>query len=150
MSHPPRYVEVTQEAGRDFVLRGIQGEVVMLNLLRFRDVADYSASPDLGLEEPISGRQAYQLYLDHTLPFLIESGGQLDLVAEGGSLLIGPSDERWDLALLVRHRSVETFLAFARNEAYLDGIGHRLAAIEDSRLLPLVPAEEVGHPPEAS
>lgn len=111
----------------------------MLNLLRFRDVADYSAFPDLEPEEPISGREAYQLYMDHTLPFLLESGGRLDLVADGGRFLIGPSDERWDLALLVRHHSVETFMAFAGNEAYLAGMGHRIAAIEDSRLLPLAP-----------
>ncbi|MGD2067720.1 MAG: DUF1330 domain-containing protein [Gemmatimonadota bacterium] len=140
MPDPPPFLEPTQEAGRDFLLRGIRGEVVMLNLLRLREVADYSASPDLEPEEPISGRQAYQLYIDHTLPFLREADGRLDLVAEGGAFLIGPPDERWDLALLVRHRSVEAFLAFAQHEAYLAGIGHRLAAIEDSRLLPLVPS----------
>jgi len=33
------YLEPTQEAGRAFVMRGIEGEVVMLNLLRFREVA---------------------------------------------------------------------------------------------------------------
>jgi len=32
-------------------------------------------------------------------------------------------------------------MAFAQNEAYLSGMGHRLAAVEDSRLLPLVPSE---------
>jgi hypothetical protein len=141
MSQASTYLEPTQEAGRDFVLRGIQGEVVMLNLLRFRDVADYAASPELEPDEPISGREAYQRYMDHTRPFLSESGGGLDLVAEGGRYLIGPADERWDLVLLVRHRSVEAFMAFAQNEAYLAGMGHRTAAIEDSRLLPLVPAE---------
>lgn len=140
MSQSRTYLEPTQEAGRDFVLRGIQGEVVMLNLLRFRDVADYSASPELEPDEPISGREAYQRYMDHTRPFLSDSGGALDLVAEGGHFLIGPPDERWDLVLLVRHRSAEAFLAFAQNEAYLAGMGHRIAAIEDSRLLPLVPA----------
>lgn len=141
MSQASTYLEPTQEAGRDFVLRGIQGEVVMLNLLRFRDVADYSASPELAPDEPISGRKAYQRYMDHTRPFLSESGGGLDLVAEGGHYLIGPADERWDLVLLVRHRSVEAFMAFAQDEAYLAGMGHRTAAIEDSRLLPLVPTE---------
>jgi hypothetical protein len=29
-------------------------------------------------------------------------------------------------------------MAFASNPEYLSGIGHRLAALEDSRLLPLV------------
>lgn len=140
MPDEPAYLEPTQEAGRDFFLRGIQGQVVMLNLLRLREVADYSAAPELAPDEPISGRQAYQLYIDHTLPHLGESGGRLDLIADGGPFLIGPPGECWDLALLVRHRSVETFMAFAQNEAYLAGMGHRLAAVEDSRLLPLVPA----------
>ena len=52
------YLEPTQESGRDFLLRGIEGEVVMLNLLRFRDVADYSATPELRPDEPISGSEA--------------------------------------------------------------------------------------------
>jgi len=120
--------------------RGIEGEVVMLNLLRFRDVADYSATPELEPVSQISGAEAYQLYVDHTLPHLKDSGGDLEFVGGGGDYLIGPSDERWDLALLVRHSSVQNFLSFASNEAYLSGIGHRFAAIADSRLLPLVRA----------
>jgi virulence-associated protein VagC len=130
------YLEPTQESGRDFLMRGIEGEVVMLNLLRFRDVADYSATPDIEPDTPISGAEAYELYIEHTLPHLRESGGDVDFMGEGGSLLIGPSEERWDMVLLVRHKSVETFMSFASNEAYLGGMGHRLAAISDSRLLP--------------
>jgi hypothetical protein len=40
--------------------------------------------------------------------------------------------------MLIRQRSVEAFLAFASDSAYLAGIGHRTAALADSRLLPLV------------
>jgi uncharacterized protein (DUF1330 family) len=132
------YLEPTQEAGRDFVLRGISGEIVMLNLLRFRSVADYSAHPDLASEQPISGAQAYDRYIAHTMPYLTQSGGAVLFYGEGSAFLIGPADERWDRAMLVRQSSVESFLAFAKHEAYLAGIGHRTAAIEDSRLLPLV------------
>jgi uncharacterized protein (DUF1330 family) len=125
------------EAGRDFVMRGIAGEVVMLNLLRLRETADYSDALHLAPPQPISGREAYERYIDHTLPFLEASGGRLDLLAEGGRFLIGPSDECWDLVLLVRHKDVATFLAFEHEAAYFAGIGHRTAGIEDSRLLPL-------------
>lgn len=135
----PTHLEPTQESGRDFMMRGMEGEVVMLNLLRFREVADYSATPELEPDTPITGAEAYQLYIEHTLPHLRESGGDLEFVGEGGSFLIGPSDERWDLVLLVRHTSVQTFMSFASNEAYLGGMGHRLAAISDSRLLPIIP-----------
>lgn len=133
-----RYLEVTQEAGRAFMMRGIEGPVVMLNLLRFRDTADYSTVPELAPDTPISGAQAFRLYIDHTLPHLRESGGELLFLGTGGAFLIGPDAERWDMAMLVKQASVQSFLAFAGHEPYLGGLGHRTAALEDSRLLPLV------------
>ena len=133
------FLEPTQDAGRALWMRGIEGEVVMLNLLRLREVADYSAHPDLAPDRPISGAQAYDLYIAHTLPFLVASGGGLMFLGDGGPWLIGPPGERWDRAMLVRQSSVQAFMAFAADSAYLAGIGHRTAAVEDSRLLPLVP-----------
>ena len=137
------YLEATQEAGRAFVMRGIAGPVVMLNLLRFREIADYSATPHLAPPTPISGEAAYRRYMHHTLPHLSEAGGEAIFLGRGGAYLIGPADERWDAVLLVRQRSVADFLAFASDEAYLEGMGHRTAALEDSRLLPLV-EEDLG------
>ena len=119
-------------------MRRIEGEVVMLNLLRFREVADYSNFPDLAPAQPISGAEAYQRYMEHALPYLRESGGEIIFLGRGGQFLIGPESESWDLVLLARQDSVEAFLAFANNKSYLSGIGHRAAALEDSRLLPLV------------
>ena len=131
------YLDPTQEAGRALMARGISGPVVMLNLMRFRAVADYSAAPELAPPEPISGAEAYDRYIDHTLPFLTKSGGELLFLGEGGPFLIGPAEERWDKAMLVRQASLQSFMAFASDAAYLAGIGHRTAALEDSRLLPL-------------
>ena len=128
------------ESGRAFMQRGISGEIVMLNLLRFRETADYSAFPELASPGPITGAEAFRKYIDHTLPFLKESGGELIFLGEGGNFLIGPQDERWDLIMLVRQRSADSFVAFASNAAYLAGLGHRMAALADSRLLPLVAA----------
>jgi hypothetical protein len=132
------YLEPTQAAGHALMMRGIAGEVVMLNLLRLRDVADYAANPELALEHPISGAEAYDRYIAHTLPFLTASGGSLMFLGEGGPFLIGPEGERWDRAMLVRQNSLHAFMAFAGNAACLAGLGHRTAAVEDSRLLPLV------------
>jgi len=110
----------------------------MLNMLRLREVADYSGSPDLAPETQITGREAFQKYIDHTLPFLKESGGELLLLGEGGNFFIGPNDEQWNVVMLVKQRTIESFFAFASNPEYLAGIGHRTAAILDSRLLPIV------------
>jgi hypothetical protein len=71
------YLEPTQESGRQFFAQGITGPVVMLNLLRFRATADYSATPDLAPPSPITGEEAYRLYMEHTLPHLEKSGGNL-------------------------------------------------------------------------
>jgi uncharacterized protein (DUF1330 family) len=132
-----KYLMPTQEAGRNFIMRQIQGSVVMLNLIRFREIADYSATPELMPTEPISGKRAYQIYIEHTLPFLTESGGEILFMGEGASFLIGPPNERWDAVLLIRQTSVNSFLAFESNEEYMKGIGHRTASLEDSRLLPV-------------
>ena len=110
---------------------------VMLNMLSFREIADYSATPNLAPESPISGEEAYRRYSVHTLPLLQAAGGSVEYSGTGGRYLIGPDDESWDLVLLVRHRSVEAFMAFATDEEYLAGSGHRTAALDDSRLLPL-------------
>lgn len=59
-------------------------------------------------------------------------------LGKGAHFLIGPANERWDAVMLVRQRSVDDFMAFAANPEYMHGIGHRVAALEDSRLLPLV------------
>lgn len=132
-----RYLAPSQSAGKLFVQRGIESCVVMLNLLRFRDVADYSANPELAPAAPISGAEAFDRYIRHTLPFLRESGGKIKFLGAGGPFLIGPEDERWDMAMLVCQNSVASFLAFASHDAYLAGLGHRTAALADSRLLPL-------------
>ena len=131
------YLEPTQESGRAFFTRGMAGKVVMLNLLRFRATADYSATPQLAPAGPITGEAAYRLYMLHTLPHLERSGGRIIFYGRGGEFLVGPSGERWDAVMLVEQSSTAAFMAFATNAEYLAGIGHRTAALEDSRLLPL-------------
>ena len=133
-----RYLMPTQQSGRDFIMRKICGNVVMLNLLRFREYADYSETPWLAPNEPISGAMAYELYVSHTLPYLKKSGGEILFMGKGGNFLIGPIDEKWDLVLLIRQSNVDSFMAFESNSEYMKGIGHRTAALEDSRLLPLI------------
>jgi len=120
-----------------FFQREIEGPVTMLNLLRFHDQADYSASPELAPPQPITGQEAYEIYVNLTTPFLEEVGGTVSYLGRGGHYLIGPIEERWDLVLLVKHRSVQVFMSMAENSAYMSVLGHRTAALADSRLLPI-------------
>ena len=64
------HLEPSDKNARRLFERGIEGPVTMLNLLRFREEADYAELPQLAPPSPISGRAAYDLYVRHTLPFL--------------------------------------------------------------------------------
>jgi hypothetical protein len=67
---------------------------------------------------------------------LVDRRRELLFMGAGGTFFIGPGEERWDRAMLVRQASVESFIAFASKRWLPDGaIGHRTAALEDSRLL---------------
>ena len=110
-----RYIEPTKASGARFFADPPDGPVVMLNLLRFRDVADYAAHPELAPETPISGAEAYQRYAAHALPFVEAAGGELLYSGRGGPYLIGPEDGRWDLVLLVKHQSAQAFLSHLRS-----------------------------------
>lgn len=66
----------------------MQGGVGTLNLLRFRETADYSVTPELAPETAISGAAAFQRHIEHTLPYLHETGGDLLFIGAGGPFLI--------------------------------------------------------------
>ncbi|MEL6650534.1 MAG: DUF1330 domain-containing protein [Bacteroidota bacterium] len=133
------YINATRDAGIAFVKRQIKGEVVMLNLLKYRETADYAESPELAPETPISGAEAYRLYMKFTTPLLEKAGASVLYAGKAGGHLIGPEEEDWDLMLLVKHKSVDAFLAFANDPEYQKTAGHRGAALLDSRLLPIIP-----------
>lgn len=137
MSARRPYLEVSPEQGAAFFGTPDAGPVVMLNLLRFRDRADYSHAPDLEAEGGCSGREAYFLYMRDMTPLLEASGGEVLFSGTAAHFLIGPQDERWDHVLLVRQASKASFLAFASNPEAQRITAHRAAAISDSRLLPI-------------
>ncbi len=141
---PMPYLEPTNTSADALIGRQISGPITMLNLLRFREIADYSANPDLAPAQPISGAQAYRRYAEHTVPYLIASGGEIVFEGTGGDFFIGPGDESWDHVLLVRQASLDEFFAFASNPGYLAGLGHRTAALADSRLLPIAELQTSG------
>ena len=132
------YISPTDEQGKEFYQDyHDKGKVVMLNLLKFREVADYSNFEELRPANEISGREAYQLYIENTMPILAKAGAKVLFSGSTKGFLIGPEKEKWDTVLLVEHQSVGAFMQFAQDEEYLKGAGHRTAALEDSRLLPI-------------
>ena len=137
------YLAATPESGKQFYLDfHNKGKVVMLNLLKFKTTADYTNLESLKPEQEITGEDAYKLYMDCTLPELEKAGSRVLFYGKSGHFLIGPEAKQWDAVLLVEHQSVTQFMAFAENENYLKTAGHRAAALEDSRLLPITEKEK--------
>ncbi len=106
--------------------------VTMLNLLRYRDQADYSAYPG---ETACSGREAYRRYSAGVVPLLESLGGKVLFLGGGLKTIIGPADESWDDVLIVRYPSAKTLLDMITSERYRAIAHHRTAALADSRLV---------------
>ena len=131
------HIKVSESAGMRFFSQNHTTPMVMLNLLRFKEWADYSESPHLMPEKQISGKEAYQLYMDNVHPMLSKIGSEVIFSGSTDYFLIGPDSEQWDAVLLVKHLVMKDFMAFASDPEYLKIAGHRTAALKDSRLLPI-------------
>ncbi len=138
MAEPNRqdsFIEPSDQQVRSLIDAGIGGPVTMLNLLRYRDTADYSGSPELEPSDPISGREAYGRYSAGVLPILAELGAEALLFGPCHATVIGPSSERWDDIAVIRYPSVEVFISMTTSDDYRAITGHRTAALADSRLV---------------
>ncbi|PZR12214.1 MAG: DUF1330 domain-containing protein [Flavobacterium psychrophilum] len=131
------YLHPNYEAGKNLALKKIEGSIVNLNLIRLKEFADYSDFPDIAPQASISGYDAFIAYVQLAKPFVEQGGGEILFVGKGERFLIGPDDEQWDICMLIKQKSVSDFFAFERNPDYMKITGHRVAAILDSRLLPL-------------
>ena len=139
------YISASPEQGQQFYHTfKNKGKIVMLNLMRFKELADYSSLEAIAPESPISGKEAYTQYLECVLPLFTKAGAKVLFYGNAGAFLIGPGTEFWDAMLLVEHQSVAEFMKFANDEAYLKIAGHRTAALEDSRLLPHTENSSIG------
>jgi uncharacterized protein (DUF1330 family) len=109
--------------------------IVMINLLKFRDHANYP--PDSGFT-PCTGREAYQRYAAAAGPIIGKLGGGLQWVADVKCVVIGPVSESWDEALLVKYPTRKSFMDMVAMPEYQKIGVHRTAALNDSRLIATV------------
>ncbi|MCD2189575.1 MULTISPECIES: DUF1330 domain-containing protein [Actinomycetospora] len=107
--------------------------VTMLNLVRFREQAEYGPASGYA---PCSGRTAYlERYVPAFRAIAPAFGGTTPVyVGEAHELLVGPDDEHWDLVALIRYPDLPTLRAFLDDERYLrEAAPHRIAALADWR-----------------
>ncbi len=108
--------------------------IAMINLLRFRDRADYPTDhPEHG--KTLTGAEAYRNYgKAAAAPFQRACGRQIWL-GRPELTVIGPADEAWDPAFIAAYPSGEAFIGMLRDPEYREAVVHRQAAVADSRLI---------------
>ena len=131
------FILPTYEAIQEMMSRFPHGSFVMLNLFRLRAVADYSAHPELAPDNHVSGRELFDRYAAGMDRALAEVGAERVFLADGGSCLVGPTEERWDVVQLVRFPSIQAFMALAVHDATQGDLPHRYAMLQDSRVIPM-------------
>ncbi len=112
----------------------------MLNLVQFRDLANYPGDHELA-RDGLTGAQAYALYGKHTAAILHKVGGSIVWRAQFETMLIGPEDEAWDTMFIARYPTAHAFLAMVSDPDYQRAVVHRQAAVATSRLIRTNPAD---------
>ncbi len=120
---------------RDFTTTPHDGPVVMLNLNRYRDRAQYEASPAGGVDPNVSGREAYLRYGIVAQQALASVGATILWATDAQQVVIGCDHDRYDEVLAVWYPSRDAFLRLAEFPGYVDALAHRDAALEQATLL---------------
>lgn len=113
--------------------------VTMINLLRFRDQADYGDRTEF---PPCSGREAYyDRYAAVSSPLVMADGAKIVWMGTTIGNVIAPPDEKWDDILLVEYPRFAALQKLFSNPEYQAAVIHRTAALEDSRLIASLPTQ---------
>ena len=132
-------VEQAQTVVADVMALAGDGPLFMLNLLRFKPIADYADAPHLAPAKQISGAAATGHYMKLCEDRLKARADQISFLGRCGPFMIGPPDEHWDAVLIIRRPSLTSMISGMSDDDYPTRIApHRAAALADSRLLPMV------------
>ena len=114
----PEQIQAMQEPGPN-------GPIYMVNLLKFRDKAEYED----GRESDLSGRAAYQLYGLGVMQLLPKYGGKLVFVGDVTGLQIGKVEELWDEVVIAMYPDRAALLAMSTSKEWRELSVHRAAGL---------------------
>jgi uncharacterized protein (DUF1330 family) len=126
----------TEEQVSAFAGGDPNGPVQMLNLLKFRDRAQYTQPVD---DPDCSGREAYERYIAAAGKSIGDVDGTLLWYGAAEGVLIGGSDDDWDEALIVEYPSRDHLLRMFGDPDYQATTFHREAALERTVILACQP-----------
>lgn len=113
------------------------GPIVMVNMLKFHDRAQYP--DDFDGDGDVSGREAYSRY-QHAFTVTVAKTSQARVLYEGPVQQVfigseGSPEADWDKMLIVRYPTKQHFLNMMANEEYRAALVHRYAGLARTVLL---------------
>ncbi len=112
----------------------------MLNLLRYREQANYPAGHEHA-GKSWSGRRAYEEYGKTSGPIFRRVGGQIVWRGAFECTVTGPDDMRWDEGFVASYPDSGAFFEMIKDPDYQLAVANRTAALTDSRLVRFKPGE---------
>ncbi|HSZ74147.1 MAG TPA: DUF1330 domain-containing protein [Rhizomicrobium sp.] len=131
-------IDPTHEQFRAFMQAPQDTPIHMLNLIRLRAVAAYPPDhPNHG--KGMTGLDAYRAYGRASAKVFARVGGRQAWMGRPETVVIGPEVEHWDLAFVAEYPNALAFAEMVRDPDYKEHVKHRQAAVEDSRLIRMLP-----------
>jgi uncharacterized protein (DUF1330 family) len=123
------YVDPEREQFEQFKALPRDTPIQMLNLIKLKDSATYTDGT------VATGAEAYAAYGRDSGPIFQRVGGKVLWRGKPEVMLIGPTDEQWDIAFVAFYPNAGAFLEMLTDPDYKLAVKHRQAAVETSRLV---------------
>lgn len=104
---------------------GPDGPIYMVNLLKFKDKAEYED----GRETDLTGFEAYQLYGRAVSQIIQDYGGEIQFAANVTFLSLGQVEELWDEIAIAKYPNRGALLAMSSSQEWRDAAVHRTAGL---------------------
>ena len=109
----------------EMMLPGPEGPIFMVNLLKFKDRAQYQDNR----QSELTGREAYQIYGQAVSKLIGEYGGELVFHADVTFLALGQVEELWDEIAIAKYPNRAALLAMSTSQEWRDAAVHRTAGL---------------------
>ncbi len=126
------------EQMKGFMEPGHDGPIYMLNLLKFKEKAEYED----GRQSELTGAEAYAIYGTEVVGHLAKVGGKPMFSANVERLMLGEVEELWDTAAIAMYPSRKAMMEMISSPDYQVSSAHRTAGLAGQLNIELV--EPVG------
>ena len=104
----------------------VDSPITMLNLLKFKEKAEYED----GRETNLTGKESYSIYGQEVIEHLEKVGAKLIFQGRVNRLMLGEVEELWDSVALAKYPSRKAMLEMMLDSDYQKSEEHRSAGLE--------------------